>query len=115
MTFNGDTTATNYRTHYMYGNGTAAASTTAANIIYLPVSSGGTNGGSFILDILDYSLTTKNKTTRDLEGWDANGSGTVNLASGVWLSNSAITSITLSNGTLTATQYSKFSLYGVKA
>jgi hypothetical protein len=66
------------------------------------------------MDILDYANTNKFKTTRTLEGYDANGSGNVSLTSGLWQSTSAINSITIT-AVGTFNQYSQFALYGVKA
>jgi hypothetical protein len=120
--FNGDTTYTNYfGRHLLYGDGSTAAA--AANN-----SSGFTGGaaGSIasqstsnifaasIIDILDYSNTSKNKTVRTLAGFDYNGSGGINFISSLWINTSAITSITLKPFVDTFAQYSQFSLYGVK-
>jgi len=66
----------------------------------------------FVIDILDYSNTSKYKTTRELSGQDRNGSGEIALWSGNWRSTLAITSIEFSNGTFD--QYSSFALYGIK-
>jgi len=69
--------------------------------------------GGFIVDILDYANTNKYKTVRSLNGNDANGSGSMNLSSNVWLSTAAITSLTLSSSS-DFRQYSSFALYGIK-
>lgn len=112
--FNGDTTTSNYRYHALFGTGSGSASaTTAANNAYFPADAGGGTGWSAdIMDILDYSNVTKNKTTRQLGGWDNNGSGTVWFASNLWMSTAAINSITISGSTYP--QNSQFTLYGVK-
>lgn len=107
--FNGDTTTTNYRYHYLSGDGATAGSGTAQNA-YWPVS-GSVNRTVDILDILDYSNTSKNKTLRTLGGWDNNGSGEVWISSDLWLNTAAISSIVISG---TFAQYSSFALYGVK-
>jgi hypothetical protein len=116
MQFNGDTAA-NYKIHFLYGTGAAVASgvggtTTAVSFGY----SGGTGSifGASIADILDYANTSKNKTTRSLGGYDANGSGLEILYSGLWLNTSAITSITLSPPSGSFAQHSSFALFGVK-
>jgi hypothetical protein len=75
--------------------------------------------GSFsvlIMDILDYANTSKFKTLRFLGGTDANGSGDVGLFSGLWRSTSAISSLSFTHQGVsgTFTQYSSFSLYGIK-
>jgi hypothetical protein len=69
------------------------------------------------IDILDYTSATKNKTIRTLSGIDNNGDGTVQLGSGLCFATpAAITSITFNvqSGSANFTQYSRFSLYGIK-
>jgi hypothetical protein len=114
MYFNGDTTNSNYRNHLLYSFGTSALGGNNA-VPYAPVIQGGTLSapGAMILDILDYANTTKNKTTRDLVGYDANGSGGIALNSNLWMNTAAITSITF-NANTTFQQHSQFTLYGVK-
>ena len=114
MYFNGDTTNSNYRGHLLYGFGVSAVAGNNS-VPYAPVIQGGTltAPGVMILDILDYANTNKNKTTRDLVGYDANGSGGIALNSNLWMNTAAITSITF-NANTTFLQYSQFSLYGVK-
>ena len=117
-TFNSDSSSV-YTLHELYGSGTAAASAAQTNIAYYPCSLVGPNAatgvfGSGITDILDYQSTDKFKTMRTLTGYDGNGSGYVELTSGVWRNTSAITSITIvpNNGTLV--QHSHFALYGIR-
>jgi hypothetical protein len=115
MYFNSDTTNTNYRMHYLDGNGSAvgAGSLAAPYVIWYPGKS--PNFGITIIDILDYTNTNKNTTCRALNGFDANGSGTVDLISSLWLNTAAITSITLdAGGSALWQQYSSFALYGIK-
>lgn len=75
------------------------------------------NFGPIVMDILDYTATTKAKVIRALGGYDSNGSTSlVALNSGSWYANTAgvyqaITSITITN---TFAAYSQVSLYGVK-
>ena len=110
--FNGDTTSSNYRYHSVYGTGSAAAATTAANNAYSPADASGSTGWTAeIVDILDYANTSKNKTTRSLGGWDNNGSGTVWLSSNLWMSTAAINQIVFTGR---FPQYSSFALYGIK-
>lgn len=120
MTFNGDTGA-NYTWHRLSGNGTAASAGSSAprnNISIAP------NAGLLavtseifspaIVDILDYTSTTKNKTVRAIAGWDGNGSGYLDFSSGLWFATpAAITSITL---TMAANWIagSTAALYGIK-
>lgn len=108
---NGDTTTTNYRYHVVYGDGATAGAGSSQNAYY-PVS-GSVSRTAEILDILDYSSTSKNKTMRIFGGWDNNGTGEAYLASNLWISTATITSITLNAGS-SFPQYSSFALYGVK-
>jgi hypothetical protein len=122
--FNGATT--NYRKHYLIGNGTAASAGaditgTGLNVYGSYMSSNATYAnmvGVGIIDIHDYASTTKNKTTRHIAGDDANGNGTTNrtitLSSGLWESTAAITSITLYPGDTGFATGSTFALYGMK-
>lgn len=116
-------TGNNYAHHDLNGNGTSAsagANSGTTNIYFcypianIPASSA-TSGifGTQVLDIHDYASTSKYKTTRMLGGFDANGSGSVYLSSGLWQSTSAITSLTFYN-TSNWAQDTKFALYGIK-
>jgi hypothetical protein len=120
--FNSDATTTNYRSHLLNGDGSGASaqSDQAFGGVYalrVPGSSAlANNQGSFVIDILDYASTVKNKTTRILTGYDNNGSGYISLASGVWLNSStAISSVSIIPAYATSIdQYSSFALYGIK-
>lgn len=68
--------------------------------------------GRAIMDFLDPFETSKTKVVRTLTG----GPNTVGFISGLWNSTSAITSIKINQTDGWAfTQYSRFSLYGLKA
>ena len=114
---NGDTAA-NYSLHELSGNGAAAAGAAAASqtsmegFILSGSSIAASTFGVTIIDILDYTNTNKNKTVRALSGMDANGSGSIYLYSGAWLSTAAITSIKLAPAS-NFVQYSSFALYGI--
>jgi hypothetical protein len=119
--FNSDTTAANYSGHLLYGDGTSAGAAAATSFGkfgagYQAQSS--TTAGTFgvsVLDILDYTSTSKGKTTRFLGGYDANGTGSVGLfSSGYYASPAAITSIYIFPDSANFTQYSSFALYGIK-
>jgi hypothetical protein len=116
LRLNGDSTTSNYRGHALFGQGSTVSSITAANAAYFPWSGGWSTSGPWVgvMDILDYSDTNKNKTLRVLEGLDANGSGELYLNSILWMSTSAISSITLSRSGVTIGQYSSFALYGIR-
>lgn len=117
LRINGDNTTSNYRGHALFGSGSGTPSAiNAANSAYFPWSGGWSTSGPWVgvMDILDYSNTNKNKTLRILEGLDANGSGELYCNSILWMSTSAISSITLSRSGVTTGQYSSFALYGIK-
>jgi hypothetical protein len=105
------------RRHYLFGDGATATSGTAtdgAGIISAP-STGTSNFGALVIDLLDYKDTNKNKTVRVLHGRDNNGSGVVALGSYLYSTNTnAITSIKLASSGTNFAQYSHFALYGIK-
>jgi hypothetical protein len=120
MQFNGDTNS-NYNWHELYTNGGGSAyaygqADTGMNVNpHCPRS--GDTANSFagnVIDILDYTSTSKNKTVRTLAGNDTNGGGWMHLTSGLWRSISAVTSITLFMESSNLAQFSSFALYGIK-
>lgn len=124
LTFNGDTSS-NYRGHLMFGDGSTTYGNSQSGA-YIQVGSGclgtttGSNFGTIIIDILDYSSSSKLKTIRNINGTDVNGTvgtlgGRLGLGSGLWSSSAPITSLSLAptNSSL-FTQHSQFALYGVK-
>jgi hypothetical protein len=117
INFNSDTGA-NYKVHYLYGDGATASAAVGAvspNAMTLGYSSStGTYFETSICDVLDYTNTNKNKTIRNLGGNDRNGGGDMELDSGLWMSTSAVTSITLTPQAGTVSQYSSVALYGIK-
>ena len=120
MQFNSDT-GSNYATHQISGDGSSvsAAAFTSQTAMY-PARAGATGlsaniFGDLIIDVLDYSLTTKYKTMRNLGGYDANGSGMIRFVSGLWMNTNAVTSIKIEAGSGSGLeQYSSFALYGIK-
>ena len=111
---NGDTTQTNYREHVLYGNGTAASAGSYQNS-YMPQFQGGSSSpGSFVIDILDYTNTNKNKTLRGFGGYDAYGSGYIAFESLLWKNTAAITSLQFSPVGTTYSEFAKIALYGIK-
>jgi hypothetical protein len=121
--FNDDSGA-NYSSHYARGDGgsVSSGSSISATKGYLGWNTGSSslsnNFGVYVVDILDYANTNKNKTTRSINGYDNNGSGNVWFVSSNWRSTSAITKISLTGDNQAGrnfVQYSSFALYGVKA
>ena len=118
--FNSDS-GSSYPYHLLLGQGSAASAQGYSATTALwggDAPAGGNLANTFgagVIDVLDYASVNKNKTLRSLSGFDANGSGLVALASGVWLNSStAINSITISGPSLNLVQYSQLALYGVK-
>jgi hypothetical protein len=117
--FNGDT-GTNYTQHYLYGDQSTvtAGGLTSRSFIAAGSNANGPSSTSpvvGIIDIHDYSSTTRNKTLRDFSGVDQNGAGDANLNSGLWMSTAAITSIECYTGSSNWTTSTVFALYGIKA
>jgi hypothetical protein len=122
MRFNSDT-GNNYSSYLYYGqNGSVAALGTAVgnSAMYFYGWGRGYNGtfSAGILDIHDYSLTTKNKTIRGYCGNDTNSAGDFGdiyvATSAVWASNSAITTIDISGSSAAWQNGTQFALYGIK-
>jgi hypothetical protein len=115
--FNGDT-ASNYARHFFYGDGTSAVAGYDNAVNYFNIglmSNTGNNFAPAVVDILDYTSVTKNKTTRALTGYDLNGSGLFVFYSGAYfINNTAISSIRIFPQTGTFSQYTRFALYGIK-
>lgn len=118
LRFNGDSSS-NYSYHELNGNGgaTQAVALASQTSTYFQRATNAANGasifGASIIDILDYSSTTKNKVIRNVGGYDANGSGLIYLVSGAWLSTSAITSMSIALEAGNFVQHTVASLYGV--
>jgi hypothetical protein len=109
-TFNGS----NGGIHWLTGNGSTVSAANDTTKIFFPLTQGSTTAPCVgVMDILDYANTNKYKTTRQLEGYDVNGSGNVSITSGLWMNTSAITSISIA-AVGTFNQYSSFALYGIK-
>ena len=106
------------RNHNLYGDGSSAIAYTGTggNISHSAGATSGSNVFSaIIIDILDYANTNKYKTIRALSGGDRNGSGFIELCSGLEQTTSAVTSITLISGGANISQYSTLALYGIKS
>jgi len=119
--FNGDS-GSNYSKHNLYGTGLGSVggeNSTSQTGINLGDTIGATaTSGNFtpgVIDILDYQNTSKYKTLKALQGYnfDSNTS-VIGFKSGLWMSTSAITSITITPEIANYAQYSSFALYGIK-
>lgn len=119
LNFNNDSTNANYAKHQLRGNGSAATAVGQASIVpelptvpYLGITANVYN--ATIVDVLDYANTNKNTTLRALGGYDANGSGAIWLASGLWMNTAAVSTIKLYAESGDIAEYSSFALYGIK-
>jgi hypothetical protein len=104
------------KNHYLYGDGTTAYAGVGTNgdVNNTPRANYTSVFGAEVVDILDYTSTTKNKTIRSLGGFDANGAGELALYSNLYATNTnAITSITLTASANNFAQFSQFALYGI--
>jgi hypothetical protein len=105
--------------HYLTGIGTSAVaggSTSSFDFGGIPKSdSTASTFGAYVLDVLDYANTNKNKTLRHLGGFDTNGAGEIGLVSGLYNTTTAISSfvVTTNSGTNFAIG-TTFALYGIK-
>lgn len=120
--YNGDT-GSNYAYHMVEGTGVNPASTNSGSSTaspWLMFSTGATatsdtfNAG--VIDILDYTNTNKNTTTRALTGLDQNTSDSrVALGSVLWNNTAAVTSLEIAPIYGTGfVQYTHAALYGIK-
>ena len=118
--FNSDSGA-NYKSHELYGDGSSPYSRVLGEVneIAGPYATASTatadRFGVFIIDVLDYANTNKNKTVRSFTGFDLNGSGVVSMFSGFRNNTEAINSISISP--LLGTNFvvnSHFALYGIR-
>jgi hypothetical protein len=118
--FNSDTTSGNYSSHEWGFGGLGSASWTYVNygasqtsVMLSSTYNVSTPAYATVMDIYDYTSTSKLKVTRTLtpvnNGTDGLG---ISLTSGIWKSTSAITSITIN--TSSSSTGETFSLYGVK-
>jgi len=116
INFNSDTSAS-YARHRLGGNGSSVfsgASTSVTSLTYGQTTprDGEPAGvfGSGVMDILDFSSTNKNTTTRFFTG----ALNHIRLFSGLFFKTDAITSITFADQAGDFATGSRFSLYGVK-
>ena len=122
LQFNSDT-GSNYSRHTLLGNGGGSVQATSSGASQTYISLGADNGYgrssyayTMVIDILDYSNTNKYKTMRMLAGFDtsATDGGEVCLESGLWMSTSAINTITFGTTSGSYSTAAKFALYGIK-
>ena len=118
---NGDS-GSNYAIHRLQGDGSSATALGSTPQTYVwglgaCASPSTSTLAASIVDIHDYTSTTKNKTVRVFQGVDFNDGTTqsvVQLSSGLWINTAAITSISFTTNTgSNFTSTSTFALYGL--
>lgn len=111
-----------YSSHQLYGDGSGAYGNGASS--QTSVYAGNCFGASIsssifsaaIIDILDYSSTSKNTTIRAFAGSDSNSvQGNVFVSSGLYINTAAIAGFQIYPDLGNFAQYSTAALYGVKA
>jgi hypothetical protein len=118
---NGISTDT-YAVHILQGNGSSVASqgyTASANDLVWYGAGGNMATGvysPFVVDLLDYTSTNKNKTFRAISGVNGAGLGSyITMNSSLFLSTNAITSMTIrSSNNANYASATRMSLYGIK-
>jgi hypothetical protein len=122
MTFSG---SSSYVHSYLRGNGSSvsgdATTSTTSSLIFGCMTGGGTTANVFassIIDIPEYASTSKNKTIKYFSGFhDPSPVSEINIGSGLSMSTTAVTSITLTIGSSAARTLASGSiiaLYGIK-
>lgn len=112
LQFNADT-ATNYSATVLTGSGAAVVSARSTSASSIVVNAASTTDQISIVNIMNYSNTTTNKTAVYRRNDPAGAH--VSVSVGLWRSTAAITSIRLFSNSSTFTSNSTFNLYGIKA
>jgi hypothetical protein len=117
LRINGSTTIADYYAHNLEANGSSVSCAvfTGSNsyIKCGEVSGNANNFTAAIFDLDNYASTTQKKTIRTFSGFDNNSNGFIQIYSGLYQQNTAITSIsvfTTDNWTTTT----RVALYGIK-
>lgn len=116
--FNGDS-GSNYSEHQLKGNGSSVTSYGGGSVTFAPmgvtVESGATASafGGRIIDILDFSQTTKNKTIREIAG-AAVSPNSIAIYSAAWYNTAAVTSMEVFMNSGNFVSGSRLSLYGIR-
>lgn len=119
LVFNSDTN-TNYSQISLYGNGSSVSSAFQSNRSSINTYEGAGDlasagvYGLIVVNIMNYSNTTTYKTVSIMGGTPLS-STIASTQVGLWRNTSAITSITISDGSQQIKSGSSFTLYGIKA
>jgi hypothetical protein len=110
LTFNSDT-ATNYSNTRILGDGSNASSQRRTNNNYIVIDAPNTEWSSYVINLMNYSNTTTNKSCLIRSA----STTYVTAVVGLWRSTSTITSITMTTDGGNFVSGSMFTLYGIKA
>ena len=119
--FNNTSASTNYAIHVMRANfstATAYSATSSRLFANVGTPNATNNFGIYLIDILDYTNTTNNKTLKSFYGYSQNvaqttSTGVTAYSDLTYINTSAITQIDIDLN-YNFSQYSTFSLYGIK-
>jgi hypothetical protein len=118
MQINGDTTAGNYTNTYMFATNTSLSATSDNSddrIRNIGTAYGGpTARGSAVMEILNYRNTGMWKAVRTVSGGLSTSNSNATYATGLYMSTSAITSLTFTIGGDTFNSDTQIALYGIK-
>ncbi len=105
-----------FKGHHLWGEGSTVAANDQSGTVYWGYNPSSSYPSAFTMDWIDYGSTTKFKTMRGFSGSNTNGSGASESAlwSGLYMSTSPITSITLDGLGAQFSEYSTFTLIGYK-
>jgi hypothetical protein len=104
---NGPTFSTLYRTHRLTGNGSSVSSGTEENRLRLFRTGNNESPAPTVIDVLDYSDSSKNTTFRAFTG----NHFVLDVRSGLFMSTASITQILFQSIFATG---ARFSIYGIK-
>lgn len=119
LTINGDSGA-NYAVHFLIGTGSSVSTYSAANatggvgFVHAGNTAGASMFGANVMDILDFSSSTKFKTVRTMSGGVFGSTKQNRFHSSLWRSTTAITSIAFTPESGNWVSGSRFSLYGTR-
>jgi hypothetical protein len=115
--FNADS-GSNYAVHWLTGSGasvSSSADSSQAQITLYDILGRTTDiAGAAVIDILDFSSSSKSTTLRSLSGGVDGSETRIYLQSGLWNNTAAVTSITLSGQSDNFGSGTRLSLYGIK-
>ena len=119
MQYNADSSNTYYSEHHLIGNGTSVVSNQATSQTYINIGNVtganalANNFGVAIIDIHDYKSTAKHKVNKALVGYDNNGSGEVQISSGLYAAPAAVPITLLQLYMANAAVGTRVDLYGI--